>query len=112
MFGNVGLRDRLTFSVFGPAVNCVQRLQTMTKKYARPIVASSAFADYCGDDWSRLGRERLRGVEEEVTVMAPAALDQTVREDRHLPINSGLSDAEQVVLLHRDARRPEERKGI
>ena len=28
MFGNVGLTDRLTFSVFGSAVNEVQRLQS------------------------------------------------------------------------------------
>ena len=33
MFGNVGLTDRLTFSAFGSAVNEVQRLQMLTKKY-------------------------------------------------------------------------------
>jgi adenylate cyclase len=112
MFGNVGLKDRLTFSVFGPAVNTVQRLQTMTKKYSKPIVASSSFADYCGGDWSRLGHEKLRGVDEAMTVMTPSLVDYPVSERRPLPIDTGLSDAEQVILLHRDTHRPDERKGI
>ena len=112
MFGNVGLRDRLTFSVFGPAVNTVQRLQTMTKKYSKPIVASSAFAGYCSGDWSKLGNEKLRGVNEAMTVMSPSLLDQPVSEPRDLPIDTGLSDAERVVLLHRDAHRPDERKSL
>ncbi|TIQ91138.1 adenylate/guanylate cyclase domain-containing protein, partial [Mesorhizobium sp.] len=43
MFGNVGLTDRLTFSVFGSAVNEVQRLQTLTKKYPHSILASKDF---------------------------------------------------------------------
>jgi adenylate cyclase len=112
MFGNVGLRDRLTFSVFGSAVNTVQRLQTMTKKYSKAIVASSAFADYCAGGWSRLGHERLRGVDEAMTVMTPSLLDQAASEEKHLPIDTGLSDAEQVVLAHRDAHRLDERKDI
>jgi adenylate cyclase len=112
MFGNVGLKDRLTFSVFGPAVNTVQRLQTMTKKYSKAIVASSAFAGYCGGEWAKLGREKLRGVDEAMTVMTPSLLDQAASEEKHLPADAGLSDAEQVVLLHRDLHRPEERKGI
>ena len=47
MFGNVGLKDRLTFSAFGASVNEVQRLQELTKKYQHNVIASEAFADYC-----------------------------------------------------------------
>jgi adenylate cyclase len=112
MFGNVGLKDRLTFSVFGPAVNMVQRLQTLTKKYSRKIVASSAFAGYSGGEWQKLGREKLRGVDEAMTVMAPSVLEEAAGEEKHSPAETGLSDAEQVVLLHRETHRPEERKGI
>ena len=48
MFGNVGLTDRLTFSAFGSAVNEVQRLQMLTKKYPHSLIASKDFAGYCG----------------------------------------------------------------
>ncbi len=112
MFGNVGLKDRLTFSVFGPAVNGVQRLETMTKKYSTAIVASGAFAGYCGGDWSKLGHEKLRGVNQAMVVMTPSPTDEVASEMKPLPADAALSDAEQVILLHRDARRPEERKGL
>ncbi len=46
MFGNVGLTDRLTFSAFGSAVNEVQRLQILTKKYPQPLIASKDFSTY------------------------------------------------------------------
>ncbi len=112
MFGNVGLSDRLTFSVFGPAVNAVQRLETMTKKYSNVIVASGAFAGYCGGEWSKLGQERLRGVDQAMAVMTPSLTDEVVSEIKPRPTDAALSDAERVVLLHRDTRRPEERKGL
>jgi adenylate cyclase len=111
MFGNVGLRDRLTFSAFGSAVNEVQRLESLTKKYATQIVASEAFAGYCGNEWTRLGTEKLRGVEQELTVFAPAQLtaEQAATE---LPkaADFTLTDAEQLVLLHRDSRKPAQKK--
>ena len=50
MFGNVGLSDRLTFSAFGSAVNEVQRLQVLTKKYPHQLIASKDFATYCGGE--------------------------------------------------------------
>ena len=72
MQANVGLRDRLTFSAFGPAVNEVQRLESLTKKYPAPIIASEEFVDYCGSDWTKLGTERVPGIERELTDFAPA----------------------------------------
>ena len=71
MFGNVGLKDRLTFSAFGAAVNEVQRLQELTKKYRHNVIASEAFADYAGGGWTTLGQEKLRGVEDAITVLSP-----------------------------------------
>ncbi|TPK69011.1 adenylate/guanylate cyclase domain-containing protein [Mesorhizobium sp. B2-3-3] len=108
MFGNVGLTDRLTFSVFGSAVNEVQRLQTLTKKYPHSVLASEDFAGYCGaNSWLTLGKEELPGIKHRLTVLAPdlsgaLALD----EDGALEtIYDRMSDAEQVMLLHRDAAR-------
>jgi adenylate cyclase len=108
MFGNVGLTDRLTFSVFGSAVNEVQRLQTLTKKYPHSVLASKDFASYCSaNNWLTLGNEDLSGIKQKLTVLSPdlsgaLALD----EDGALePIYDRRSDAEQVMMLHRDAAR-------
>ncbi|PBB92836.1 adenylate/guanylate cyclase domain-containing protein [Mesorhizobium sp. WSM3864] len=108
MFGNVGLTDRLTFSVFGSAVNEVQRLQVLTKKYPHSILASKDFASYCGaSNWLTLGSEELAGIKQKLTVLSPdlsGAL--AVDEDGTLePVYDRRSDAEQVMLLHRDAAR-------
>jgi adenylate cyclase len=104
MFGNVGLADRLSFSVFGSAVNEVTRLEQLTKKFGSPIIASAAFKDYYGGDWEPLGNEILRGSESPMDVYKPAAADRqsqafhVVRRDR----TRHLSDAEAVVVLHQD----------
>jgi adenylate cyclase len=104
MFGNVGLAERLAFSVFGAAVNEVARLETLTKKFATPIVASEEFTGYCGGDWAALGRESLRGVNAPIAVFRPATVDR----QPEAPIIKrsrvrDLSDAEAVILLYRDS---------
>jgi adenylate cyclase len=108
MFGNVGLSDRLTFSVFGSAVNQVQRLQNLTKKFPHQIVTSKDFATYCGgDSWLNLGKETLDGIKQKVTVLTPDMSDIAPVEDENgqeKPFDR-MSDAEQVILLHRDASR-------
>ncbi|BCH66740.1 adenylate cyclase [Agrobacterium vitis] len=105
MFGNVGLRDRLTFSAFGSAVNEVVRLQLLTKKYASDVVASHAFAGYCAGDWITLGEEKLRGVRQRVTILQPGPLMAKMqRDDVEADLHrTGLSEAERLILLHRDA---------
>lgn len=105
MFGNVGLAERLSFSVFGSAVNEAARLETLTKKFATPIVASKEFAAYCGGEWEPLGAETLRGLNAPLDVLRPMqtertapAPDMTARRVGH-----DFSDAEAVVLLYRDS---------
>nr|WP_316655418.1 adenylate/guanylate cyclase domain-containing protein [uncultured Gellertiella sp.] len=102
MFGNVGLKERLTFSAFGASVNEVHRLQGLTKKYQKPLLASGAFVTYCGGRWETLGEEQLRGVRQKVKVLEPTAdhleLDNhEVMESRALDARS---EAEQVMLLY------------
>jgi adenylate cyclase len=108
MFGNVGLSDRLTFSVFGSAVNEVQRLQNLTKKFPHQIVTSKDFATYCGgESWKNLGNETLAGIKQKVTVLTPDMSDIAPLEDENGQETAfdRMSDAEQVILLHRDASR-------
>ncbi len=105
MFGNVGLTDRLTFSAFGAAVNEVQRLQLLTKKYPERVIASQDFATYAGGGWLTLGNEKLDGMREKVTVLSPDMADLALGEEEgfEAAYDRMMSDAEQVMLLHRDA---------
>lgn len=107
MFGNVGLSDRLTFSVFGSAVNEAQRLQQLTKKHPHKLIASKDFADYCGGDWVTIGREKLAGVRQRLTVLYPGMNgDVAIEDDASFEAGYGkISDAEQVILLLHDAAK-------
>ncbi len=110
MFGNVGLKERLTFSAFGQAVNEVQRLEGLSKKYKTPIIASDEFALYSGGDWNMLGIETLRGTDYDMKVHAPLAGKGVVSD--YVPASKGreLTDAERLILLHRDNVVPARRK--
>ena len=107
MFGNVGLNDRLTFSAFGTAVNEVQRLQMMTKKYPHSLIASQDFSTYCGGGWVTIGKEKLRGVERKLTILYPDLSDVAgLDDDGAFEISyDGVSDAEELMLLLRESGR-------
>ena len=65
LYGNIGSRDRLDFTVVGPAVNEVSRIEAMCRNIDQRVVISSAFAEAAGDQRRRLvslGRYALRGV--------------------------------------------------
>jgi len=70
-FGNIGTRDRLDFTVIGPAVNLASRLQDLTKCVGAPILASADFAAATSRNLRSLGGQRVRGIETEIDVFAP-----------------------------------------
>ena len=64
-YGNIGSADRLDFTVIGPAVNEVTRINGMCRSLEQDLVLSSAFAEAAGPARARLcglGRYALRGV--------------------------------------------------
>jgi adenylate cyclase len=65
-YGNVGSKDRLDFTVIGPAVNEVGRILAMSRSVEQDVLLSSAFVAALGADMQRrvvsVGRYALRGV--------------------------------------------------
>ena len=65
VYGNFGSRERLDFTVIGPAVNEVSRIAAMCRLIDQPVLVSSAFFESLGPQQSQLvsvGRYALRGV--------------------------------------------------
>jgi adenylate cyclase len=73
-FGNIGVDERLSFSVIGPTVNEVARLEGLTKKLKRAVVASEVFKNAVprSTGWRPLVEHRVAGVDRPLKVFAPA----------------------------------------
>ncbi len=61
MHGNIGVPERLDFSVTGPAANEAARIEELTKSLGYRVLASGAFVDQASGDWVPLGGHTLRG---------------------------------------------------
>ena len=76
-YGNIGSRERLDFTVIGPAVNEVVRIAAMCRSVDQPILMSSAFAsvDAIRRRLVSVGRYALRGVShaQELFTLDPGA---------------------------------------
>jgi len=64
LYGNVGAVDRLDFTVIGPAVNEVARIETLCEPLGRKVLISAELALVVGDRrrLEPLGYHTLRGV--------------------------------------------------
>jgi adenylate cyclase len=72
LYGNVGAVDRLDFTVIGPAVNEVARIETLCEPLGHRILVSAELAAAVGDSHrlEPLGSHQLRGVSEPRAIYA------------------------------------------
>jgi adenylate cyclase len=81
IFGNVGAQDRLDFTVIGPAVNLAFRLEDLTKHLGIPIIVSAALAHTAPQQFTSLGPQTVRGIDQPLEVFGLAALQATQNHD-------------------------------
>lgn len=71
LYGNIGVPERVEFSVIGAAANEVARLEGLTKTLDTPTLASDAFhalVPLSATGWRNLGPHHFRGVRRPQTV--------------------------------------------
>ena len=71
-YGNIGAGQRLDFTVIGPAVNELSRMEALCGRLGQPLLFSAAFAECCGAPVRSLGAHVLRGLETPRELFAPA----------------------------------------
>lgn len=64
MYGNIGVPERLEFTVIGPVANEAARLEDMCKTLERPVLLSASVAENVSFPLTSLGFQAFRGVQE------------------------------------------------
>jgi adenylate cyclase len=68
MYGNIGAPGRLDFTVIGPAVNLVIRIEGLCKRFDRPVLTSAGFAGASDCGLLSLGWHPVKGLPDPIEV--------------------------------------------
>jgi adenylate cyclase len=84
MFGNIGIPRRLAFSVIGPTVNEVSRIESLTKATGMDALVTRDIVALQPENWVSIGRQRLTGVAEEMELFtfAKELVQPTIAQPR------------------------------
>ena len=69
LYGNIGTRERIEFTVIGAAANEAARIEALCKTLGAPLVVSEQVARHTRHAWRSLGSQALRGVEKPVELL-------------------------------------------
>jgi adenylate cyclase len=72
LYGNVGARSRIDFTVLGQSVNTAARIEALTAQSAHPVLVSDVVADLAITPMTHVRTERLKGLSAPMSVFAPA----------------------------------------
>ena len=75
MFGNIGVRERLTFSVIGPTVNEVARIESLTRTAGTTALVTEKITSGNPKAWKSTGKHKLVGVSKKMELFSPIALE-------------------------------------
>jgi adenylate cyclase len=87
IYGNIGGASRLDFTVIGPAVNLVSRLQRLCRNFGKGMLLSAEFAAEAGIPVVSLGHHALRGMREPPEVFALPLAEDPYFEAEQAPKN-------------------------
>ena len=80
IYGNVGTLDRLDFTVIGRAVNETARIENLTKRLERPLLATGPFRELAGECGLKpVGFHALPGVRRPIELFALDPSDEAFR---------------------------------
>ena len=84
VFGNIGVPERLAFTVIGPTVTEVERIEKLTKALDANVLASADVVALSPQDWVSVGSHTLVGVENamELFTLRPTVVAARTRRGR------------------------------
>lgn len=94
MFGNIGVPERLTFSVIGPTVNEVARIEKLTKAMESNALVTKEIASLNPESWNAAGTHRLDGVAQTIELFT---LKETSAD---LPLEPAVQTQSEIVRQH------------
>ena len=92
MYGNIGVPERLDFTVIGATINEAARLEGLCKEFNQRLLASSDFVESHPGHWRSLGKHCLRGIRtpHEVFAWTEEALAPAASQGQEMVENTAL----------------------